>query len=366
MLAKFTPVALSRRTRVFIIASSILLFIFLVLYYSDASWFTEVPGPTNSTLGFGAIYVLAQEHNTWRVQGLLQAAKLAGLQLTIPLRTRPSDEAVFQYLEHQEAATFLNEIRAVINYISLIDTFIASGHETALFLEDDVDFHVSIKAQMQILSHVMLGYDGQDETLDGHPRHSEASLYPYGKDSWDVLWIGCYGVEEVPTSETTLYDDPFALPWEQLTSNFNNYFDIIRERQKESGKDEPQRFVEPAAPIGSYAFALTRSNAERVVRMLRDQHVQRFDLALHLDCKSSSQKCVAPVPSLMHHHRVVGQASIAEVSSQDDGVHELDWWRHQHKYTYNIEWSARCNAAKVGENVGDRWQCMPGRYDFDE
>ena len=55
--------------------------------------------------------------------------------------------------------------------------------------------------------------------------------------------------------------------------------------------------------------------------------------------------------------------SLGKSGNLDDDKHDLNWWRTRHKYTYNIEWSARCNAAGVGEKIGKRWQCMPGKYD---
>lgn len=373
MLANISPSALGQKRFLVLLASGAVIFLFALYHISGSlsstpAFFssTGVYGAQNSTLGFGAIYVLAETDRTWRVQGLRKAANLVGIKLTVPLRPHASDDEVRHYLAGDQSITVFNEIRAVMNYISLLDIFIASGAETALFVEDDVDFGVNIKAQMQFLSDVMLKHTGQAPPEDATGASAKAFRYPYGKDWWDLFWIGFYGIEALPQTEVVSYSDSFALPWERLTSKFNDYFERIRSEIKATGQDQPQQLVITAAPMGTYAFALTRQNAQRIVGMLRKKRVQQFDLALHIDCKGLVHRCVAPTPPLMHHHRVFGQKSIVEAGTQNDGLHDLDWWRHQHKYTYNVEWSARCNAAGAGEQLGDRWQCMPGRYDDQE
>lgn len=369
MMANIGPAILGQR-RLFLIPFAIFLsFVALYSFSGSTSWLFESTAATpaqNATLGFGAIYVLTENDSTWRVQGLRQAAKFTGLQLTIRVQQHVPDEEVYQYLDGSEATTVLDEIRAVMNYITLLETFIDSGSESALFMEDDVDFGLDIKAQMQLMSDgIMRHYlgdlgDDPEDPLTESARY-ELSHYPYGNDRWDVLWIGHYGIEALPKSQVVPYTDPYALSWNRLTSNFNNYLDQIRAAATETDQEQPQQILITGAPMGTYAFALSRSNAQRLVKKLRDKHVQQFDLALHIDCKGLVHRCVAPVPAMMHHHRVTGQKALVKAGNQDDGIHDLHWWRHQHKYTYNVEWSARCNAAGVGEKLGDRWQCMPGR-----
>ena len=218
---------------------------------------------------------------------------------------------------------------------------------------------------MDAISQAVLPHIGSDEDRPSADAHGKARVvrpkYPYGKDQWDVFWVGHYGVEDTHATTVVDYVDQYALPWDHLTSNFNNYYEQLSAAQ--IGQEPQQRMLLSAAPMGTYAFALTRASAQRLARKIRDEHVQQFDLAIHIDCKGLKHRCMAPVPALMHHHRVKGQKSIQLSGDQNDGKHDFSWWRDKHKYTYNIQWSARCNAAGTGEKLGDRWQCMPGRYD---
>ncbi len=124
-----------RMTFVLLISFSIVRY---YLYFDKSS--TGLTSPSNATLGFGALYVLTEDTATWRVQGLLSAAKLTELRFTIPVQKRPTDQDILLHLKGDSATTVLDEIRAVLNYISLLEGFLRSGYETALFVEDDVDF----------------------------------------------------------------------------------------------------------------------------------------------------------------------------------------------------------------------------------
>ena len=364
------------RARIFVLSlasifSIALLTVYLTVFYLGPPVLVlraeNIHPSRNETLGFGAIYVLTDDDTTWRVQGLRQAAQFIDLRLTIPVQDHPSYEDVQAYLDEHTRTASPNDIRAMINYISLLDTFVLSDYETALFFEDDVDFDVNIKSQMELISRELHSHkSGPKKPNRGDREDEETNLdpetidYPYGKESWDIFWIGYYGVEYTKGSQIIPYNDPNALPWDHLTSNYNNYYEMLRPAVGEAARLQPQQIMLGAAPIGTYAFALTRETAKKVVSKLREQRLQQFDKALHDDCKDLILKCVAPVPTLMHHHRVVPE------QTEEDPETNLAWWRNRHKYTYNVQWSARCNAAGVGEKLGKKWQCLPGRYDFNQ
>ena len=311
----------------------------------------------NETLGFGAIFALTIDDNTWRTQGLRAAAKAVGLQIRIPIQTKPSDAEAYDYLAGDELTEILNEVKATLNYLALLEAFLGTGYETGLFLEDDADFSIHIRSQLALISAAILEDDTKrhpvDATVDFLQNH-----FPYVEDSWDVFWIGHFGVEFSADTHPIDYNDPFALPWDRLTSDFNNYYETVR--MKKQKKQEIANYV---APMATYGFALTRNTAQMLVQRLRKDRSQKFDLALHILCKGRELRCTAPVPEVVHHHSVVGMETI-RLAGEDKGEKEdLSWWRKRHKFTYNVEYSARCNALQAGEKLQDLWQCLPGRYD---
>jgi hypothetical protein len=118
------------------------------------------------------------------------------------------------------------------------------------------------------------------------------------------------------------------------------------------------------APLATFAYAITKSHATKLIKKLRRDKAFKFDNALHIDCKGLAHRCVAPVPQVFHHHQVEGEKSLSsEVGRREEVDRGLDWYMGKHKWTFNIAWSARCNALGVGEKVKEGWRCGPGKYD---
>jgi hypothetical protein len=322
-------------------------------------------GADNSTLGFGGIFVLTENTHTWRVQGLRKAAELVGLELTVPVQTPKSVKDVHNYLKTDKLESHVDSVKATLNYINLLQQFIDTGSETALFVEDDVDFSIMIKAQMSTLA----------ATLSESEANTNDPVDPYRKANWDVLWLGHFGIEFTEQTRISHYEDPHALPWKALTSTFNNYYQQQEATESQSGSSK-QQVAHKVAPLSTYAWATTRSHAQWLLEELGSTPAEEFDVYLHIQCRGLRQRCVAPIPELMHHHKVSGSKSIGKpgIPSSTEGLtwwqsilskmskrktEGLGWWRDTTKHTYNIEWSARCNAAESGKRLGDRWQCLP-------
>ena len=313
------------------------------------------PGPSNATLGFGVIYVLAQDSTTWRVQGLLKAANYTGLQIEIPPQTRPSDEDVRAHTGGEPAEGY-GHARSLLNHLAILDTFVQSNFETALIMEDDVDFGINIKAQMELVSRALWN------RANASASQKDLESNPYRDGDWDIFWPGHFGMAFVKGTEIVKYSDPYALPWSQLSTTFNDYYEQMAS-QSEPEFPEPQQVVFNVAPLATFAYAVTRTHAARLLHKMRKEGTHKFDDALHVDCKGLAHRCVAPVPQLFHHHKLTGERSLSTKAHQEDGPQDMSWYMNQHKYTFNIEWSARCNAAGLGEKLGDKWQCLPNVHD---
>jgi GR25 family glycosyltransferase involved in LPS biosynthesis len=311
-------------------------------------------GASNDTLGFGAIYVLTENTTTWRVQGLIRAANYTGLQLGIPIQSHISDEEVFAHFGSDPSEGY-GHARALLNHLSVLETFIQSTHETALIVEDDVDFGINIRSQMSLISEAFWNHSKQvPETPDEKDHH------PYLESTWDIFWPGHFGMQFADGAEVFHYTDPHALPWKHLTCQFNNYYSQMA---AEEGPAR-QQLVFNSAPLATFAYAITRSHAAKFVEKLRRDLATKFDNALHIDCKGLAQRCVAPVPQVFHHHQVAGEKSLSsEEGRKEEVAKDLKWYMRRHKWTYNIEWSARCNALEVGEGLEKGWSCGPGKYD---
>lgn len=324
---------------------------------SKLSEFKSEPGAGNSTLGFGGIYVLTENPSTWRVQGLLKAAKHTGVKVQVPVQKHATDEEVRAHVGGEPSEGYAHA-RALLSHLALLETIAQSEFQTALIVEDDVDFGVDIRAQMELLSKAFWDHAGPSESQTPE----DEAQHPYREHEWDIFWPGHFGMSFVDSTDIFKYTDPYALPWDHLTTQFNNYYEQMAASSKPDSPQQ-QQLIFNVAPLATFAYATTKTHAARLAQKLRNDKAAKFDNAVHIDCIGGGHRCVAPVPQLFHHHQVKGERASSSESQQDDVVQDMSWYRTKHKYTYNIEWSARCNAAKVGEQLGDKWQCLPGKYD---
>ena len=302
---------------------------------------------------------MTEDTTTWRVQGLQQAAKLAGLKLLIPLQKPPSDAEVRKHVGGEPSEGY-GHARALLNHVALLEQIAASPHDTALILEDDADFGIDIREQMELLS---TAFWDHAKLPPGARDTGDEALHPYRDEmEWDILWPGHFGMSFIDGTEVFQYKDPHALPWNRLKSQFNNYYEQMASMSKPESP-EPQQLVFKVAPLATFAYAVTRSHAAKLAQKLKKDKAHKFDNAVHIDCVGGFHRCVAPVPQLFHHHQVVGEKASSSEGVPEEVVQDMAWYRTKHRYTYNIEWSARCNAAKLGEKIGDKWQCLPEKDD---
>ena len=83
---------------------------------------------------------------------------------------------------------------------------VASDLDTAMIIEDDVDWDVAIKEQMPLISDAMRNFSRVDSS----------SPAPYGR-SWDVPWLGhCGEITENDTCRLGFNDTSLGrpAPWE--------------------------------------------------------------------------------------------------------------------------------------------------------
>lgn len=320
--------------------------------------FTPDLSLSNATLGFGAIYVLSADPASYRVQGLIEAANLTGLHMTITVPEHLTDETLHEQVK-QRPEWGWGHARAALGHVSILDSLARSEIETALILEDDADFGINIRAHMEAVSQAIANRSDESWT-PGLARH-----HPYREDEWDIFWLGHAGLGHVGGTQVFEYDDPHALPWKSAFSVWNGYYEQIAAGHR--GAARPRLIYNVQPFLGSYAYATTRVHAARMVEryMAEDSWLRKdglsFDFILSRDCQNRLARCVAPAPELFHHQQVPGEKKINEGGSR--GMQDMAWYKQQHKYTYNINWSARCNAAQSGERIGNRWQCLPNKGD---
>ena len=251
--------------------------------------------------------------------------------MRIPYQPYISPESVdaFMHLggdEHAHPRT--GSAVAWIAHLNLLRFVVQEDYESVLILEDDVDWDVRIKQQMLDLARAMRNYTSVPEDVTA----------PYGLD-WDVLWIGhCNEVINNDTRPFT-WPDPTRVPTPE-------YITFV-EGEVEKLTEGHRSIFATSLPYCTFAYAVTRDGARRILEHGSTGRGHAYDLWLSLACSSGALRCISVFPELMHQFRPdegYGQSSLVnEVSDGKDVLHEEDVLEVLGT-TNNIVNSTRCEA----------------------
>jgi hypothetical protein len=205
---------------------------------------------------------------------------------------------------------------------------------TALIIEDDTDWDVSLRTQITpIASAVRILTKASSNSI----------RFPYGT-SWDVLWLGHCGSKRArPDSSPIHIQDPSVLPMSSIRAAFDTH----------SSLPSQTRSIEySTGPLCTFAYAVTLASA-RKLRAYMTQPDEAYDVRMHHGCADDALDCVVVVPEVMHHQRAVGAKSLSRTEALVMGRLRGNGKR---KFTHNIRHSARCNWDR---RDGDLVQCLP-------
>lgn len=277
---------------------------------------------------FEAILALSP-YSSWRTRGLQAAANATGLDIQIPPQPPIHADIVTAFTSlgsEDRAHPNPGSAQAWIAHLKLIEHIIQSDLESALVIEDDVDWDVSIREQM-------IGVAQAVRQLTKVPE-ADAEVVPYGR-SWDVLWLGSCNEAWDPDVESVYINDPTVCPAESYAGNVQGI----------SSLPKGQRVAfHSRMPICSFAYALSRQGARNVLLDIGAGNDEAFDIALMNGCRDRGLNCITIFPELFHHYvpsEKLGGTSLVNSHDKDGNKAEIEVEMGQ---TENILQSARCKA----------------------
>jgi len=288
--------------------------------------------------------VIVSTGPSWRIDGLNQAARRTGIDIDIPSQRQWTTEEVeaFRGTDNNNSNSSSKsrigpgQAQCWLGHLNVLHTMLAQGWATALVMEDDMDWDVSIKQQLEQLApliRTVFPSGGDDGNMNRPPRPNS----PYG-DGWDLLWLGHCGELVPSTGVRSLIDS--TLPTSAL----------YRETYGDYSYFPPQlRMVyKTHSPLCTYAYALTSHAAMTIYQRVRAANHRIITTDLREWCQSGILRCVSVNPELFHHHKKAGKPSsqVAQVEGWSELAAE-----EKVDFTANIRHSARCNSAVEGELV---------------
>ncbi|KAK4544732.1 hypothetical protein LTR36_003981 [Oleoguttula mirabilis] len=282
--------------------------------------------PANATLGFGALYVVSGPGSPRR-QHLEEAAAVTELELRIPTQTAWTDEDVrnFRPADEAESRVLTGSVKAWLSHHLVLREFLASGEETALIFEDDIDWDVRLRTQQIPLAQQAAQSLSEASDLD-------TKQYPWGLPTdWDLFYVGHCGdyfgdvdkgigvgyshPDELANTRHVLYQDPTMLPRTDLhpfTASILTAFSI---------PDQTRVVHQSKWPLCTFGYAITRLAAERILNEIAPAHedpsrnVIAYDAAILGGCRDGPLRCYTVTPELFHH--MEGESLIADMEATE-------------------------------------------------
>lgn len=214
--------------------------------------------------------------------------------------------------------------------------------ETALILEDDSDFDISIKQQLYQFASGTRALQNSTESLSS----------PYGND-WDFLWLGhCkLGPANDQSRFYVIDSDPTVAPIARRNGKWMNDHippDILME-------DNRVVFKANNGGLCTYAYAVTYKGARKI---LASMSITPRDDVLDMNFRRMCQgkfgvpfDCYGSYPTLFGSHRAAGP------KNRDSDVNDkTDKWHDE--YTFDVVYSTMQNVGRLASGdpfVSAQW-----------
>lgn len=321
---------------------------------------------TRGVSKFGKILVVGMPSRTDRRDGIALGAALSNMEIEFIDSTDGTavpDKALPTMGDHGRLPNPV--IGSWRGHMDALREVVRKNLSSALIMEDDVDWDVRIRQQLQKFARASRGLtqpiDGspgiyldrerkrtrdlppRDFDFDKLPKTLDPSISPYG-DDWDVLWLGHCG-QMFPSEDGGVVPRSRVVQNEDWTVAQKQYLgSVLRPFEYLEQYPDHSRVVHHVQDgVCSLAYAVSQRGARAMLYEigLKDLNAA-FDLLLHWSCSGENgrgyHQCLTVQPPLIQHHRPAGPKSRdSDISSHGDGVTEK-------ARTEEIRWSVRMNA----------------------
>ncbi|KAK9234924.1 hypothetical protein V1525DRAFT_428189 [Lipomyces kononenkoae] len=304
----------------------------------------------NESLGFGDVLYVSMPDRTDRQDAMNLAASMSGFKLrlidgvdgnSVSPKAIPDDED-FKWVKLNPS-----EVGCWRAHVNAWRYVLDSNLETALIIEDDIDWDKNIHKVLQDLSLQM-----QNNTLRRVlPTDHERTSAPYGLD-WDVLFMGQCNDQAYPNRRDLVqaYDDPNVPSRKDTEVPFLNQMASLGIEGDDVGK---KRLLSPAyGPACTMGYAITRRGAQRLLLHLSYMRLRGpVDLDIMWNLQDGNIRGYTVTPPLFAAWRVGGQKDSDNKPAPNmtiSGNGNKGGWSR------NIKTSARL--AMVNELAMDNWK----------
>jgi hypothetical protein len=262
---------------------------------------------------FGAVIAVSRAGSK-RQADLVRAANLTGLEITVPSQPiwTNLDEANFRAQPPHSTEIDHGSILGWFGHLNALRWLLSTNLETALIIEDDSDFDISLRRIQAPLASQAI-HKIFNTTIDPRGHHYWSDL-----PRWELLYLGHCGdwfdAWSLKESLHTIYPDPsLPAPDKVYPTTANEMNDL--------GVPTKHRLLHRSrSPLCSFAYAMHRTSAARLLETssTEGKGCKAFDVRLLELCRDWGFGCYTVNPELFHHE--VANSEIAALNTM--GQHE--------------------------------------------
>ncbi|KAI9729348.1 MAG: hypothetical protein M1834_006871 [Cirrosporium novae-zelandiae] len=342
----------------FVVASAIFLLFFIFssgtsVYQSTGEggvfWGTKTKATNgvgaainNKTLGFGKIYSINLPERTDKRDAQTLAASYTNLKIDFMKGVKGSevpDKAV--PFGTNRSLIWETNVGSWRGHMNAIRTIVEEPLGSALIIEDDVDWDLTVHQQLQQFSQAAMHLQV--------PNSVQNEDNPYGTE-WDLLWLGHCG-EHFPETIEPKLEDPdlrkFVIENDPTVPSFNHVSGFVDWKSYK----EHTRFVHTTGgPICTFGYALSHEGARKVLYNLSIKGLGGiFDNVLSDMCRYQifGFRCISVNPTFMYHHKPRGYlAAESDIRKYGPGgeIREVG-------FTENVVYSTRLNLENMVQGL---------------
>ncbi|ETN44728.1 uncharacterized protein HMPREF1541_10398 [Cyphellophora europaea CBS 101466] len=246
------------------------------------------------------------------------------------------------------------------SHVKALRDIVQHNISTALIFEDDIDWDIRLKSQLQNFAVASDAFLGSQDRAGDIPitllpsRQHVPTMSPYG-DGWDILWLGhCeqYILDEGPHIIQT--DDPTA-----AAVKHNFFWDGFHPSDMKAYPDHSRAVFRSRQGVCSFAYAVSQKGAQKLLyQMSQNDFSAAYDLMLSKFCDGSQSEekrgprmCLSVLPTLFDTYLPRGDMhGDSEINGNVQGHRDQGW-------SPSIRWSVRVNMERLleGGDVVDQW-----------
>jgi len=230
--------------------------------------------------------------------------------------------------------------------------FLNTNLETALIIEDDVDWDVHLRSsQLPLVASRMRELVARNAGAETVPPFSPDAYWGDLK-TWEILYLGHCGDFFEPKHFAYL---PHLIFSDPTLPAFNRLHTFTLSFLSKLGINEGERIVHRSYwPLCTFAYGLTRASAKRILREFSREEeggTPAYDVRILEACRDLDWACYSSNPELFHH--MEAPSEIASVNKGTDDLGRVQ--RQTSEGTPNIACGARSDSLVTNDPETFMW-----------